>query len=51
MEGPIVLATLLARADLELATDAEVVPDVSATLRPKGGVPMRVKAVAAARAA
>jgi cytochrome P450 len=44
MEGPIVLATLLARADLALATSSTVEPDMSATLRPKGGVPMRVKA-------
>jgi cytochrome P450 len=45
MEGPIVLATLLARLDLELTTTAEIQPDDSATLRPKGGVPMRVTAV------
>jgi cytochrome P450 len=48
MEGPIVLATLLARADLALATSSTVEPDMSATLRPKGGVPMRVKARSAA---
>jgi cytochrome P450 len=46
MEGPIVLATLLARADLSLATSGTVEPDMSATLRPKGGVPMRVNAQA-----
>lgn len=45
MEGPIVLATILARLDLELTTRAEILPDASATLRPKGGVPMRVTAV------
>ena len=45
MEGPIVLATMLARLDLELTTTAEILPDDSATLRPKGGVPMRVTAV------
>jgi cytochrome P450 len=45
MEGPVVLATLLARADLELATSADVAPELSATMRPRGGVPMRVAAV------
>lgn len=45
MEGPIVLATILGRADLELVSDAEIPPDNSATLRPKGGVSMRVRAV------
>ena len=45
MEGPIVLATILRRLGLELTRDAEIVPDASATLRPKGGVPMRVTAV------
>ena len=46
MEGPIVLATILRRLDLELTGDAVIEPDASATLRPKGGVPMRVTAVA-----
>jgi cytochrome P450 len=45
MEGPIVLATLLARVDLELMSSAEIEPELSATLRPKGGVPMRVARV------
>jgi cytochrome P450 len=44
MEGPLVLATLLARADLELTTRAPIAPEAYATLRPKGGVPMRVTA-------
>ncbi len=44
MEGPIVLATLLRRVELELATAEEVVPEASATLRPSGrGIPMRVR--------
>ena len=43
MEGPLVLATLLHHADFELATEAPIVPEASATLRPKGGVPMRVR--------
>lgn len=47
MEGPLVLATLLARADLELVTHAPIEPEAGATLRPKGGVPMRVSAVRA----
>jgi cytochrome P450 len=45
MEGPIVLATILRRLDLELTSPAVIEPDPSATLRPKGGVPMRVTAV------
>jgi len=45
MEGPIVLATMLRRADLELVSQDEVVPEPSATLRPKGGIRMRVTAV------
>jgi cytochrome P450 len=47
MEGPIVLATLLARVDLELAPFAVVEPELSASMRPRGGVPMRVAAVRA----
>jgi cytochrome P450 len=43
MEGPLVLATLLQRADFELASDAEVEPEIQATLRPRGGIPMRVR--------
>lgn len=42
MEGPLVLATLLRHADFELATDAPIETEPSATLRPKGGVPMRI---------
>ncbi len=49
MEGPIVLATILRRVELELTSDAVIVPDSSATPRPKGGVPMRVTAVAGAQ--
>jgi cytochrome P450 len=45
MQGPLALATLLARADLELLTRAPIEPEAYATLRPKGGVPMRVAAV------
>jgi cytochrome P450 len=45
IEAPLVLATLLQRADFELARGAEIAATHdSATLRPKGGVPMRVKA-------
>ena len=50
MEGPIVLATLLAHADLSLATSGPIEPEMSATLRPSGGVPMRVNVSAAAAA-
>jgi cytochrome P450 len=44
MQGPLALATLLARLDLELVTRAPIEPEAHATLRPKGGVPMRVTA-------
>ncbi len=44
MQGPLELATLLARADFEPVTGAAIAPEPSATLRPMGGVPMRVKA-------
>jgi cytochrome P450 len=43
MEAPLVLATILQRADLEQPRPVEVEPEVEATLRPKGGVPMRVR--------
>jgi cytochrome P450 len=45
MEGPIVLATILRRVDLELTSQAVIEPEAYATLRPRGGVPMRVTAV------
>lgn len=45
MEGPIVLATILRRLDLELTSRAEIEPEAHATLRPKGGVPMQISAV------
>jgi cytochrome P450 len=42
LEAPLVLAALLQRADYHLMNDAPIVPEPSATLRPAGGVPMRV---------
>jgi cytochrome P450 len=45
MEGPIVLATLLQHADFELAPDVTIEPEASATLRPRGGMPMRVRRI------
>jgi cytochrome P450 len=45
VEGPIVLATILGRVDLDLAGPDSIEPETFATLRPKGGVPMRVLAV------
>jgi cytochrome P450 len=42
LEAPLVLATLLQRADFALADDREILPDESSTLRPRGGVPMRI---------
>jgi cytochrome P450 len=47
LEAPLVLASLLQRADFELLSDKPVQPDESATLRPRNGVPMRVKLRAA----
>jgi cytochrome P450 len=41
MEGQLLLATLLSRARFELAVD-EVEPEPGVTLRPRGGIPMRV---------
>jgi cytochrome P450 len=43
LEAPLVLARLLQRADLELAAGEPILPDESATLRPRGGVPMRIR--------
>jgi cytochrome P450 len=45
MEGPIVLATILRHVDLELTSQAVIEPEAYATLRPSGGVSMRVTAV------
>ena len=42
MEGPLVLATLLHHADFELVDARGATPEPMATLRPKGGIPMRV---------
>ena len=42
MEGPIVLATLLRRMEFRYDGE-EVIPEASATLRPSGGIPMRVR--------
>lgn len=44
IEAPLVLATLLQHADFELEGAHDVQPDErSATLRPRGGVPVRVR--------
>ena len=43
LEAPIVLATLLRRADFELIDDRPCMPDASATLRPAEGFPIRVR--------
>ncbi|MEZ4299672.1 MAG: cytochrome P450 [Polyangiaceae bacterium] len=43
MEGPLVLASLLRRADFELIDPRGTKADPSATLRPKDGIPVRVK--------
>jgi cytochrome P450 len=43
MEGPIVLATILRNVKVEVDAPHEIVPDLVATLRPKGGVPAFVR--------
>src|SRR6185436_1897405 len=44
IEAPLVLASLLQRADFELTSSTDVLPTHdSATLRPRGGVPVRIK--------
>jgi cytochrome P450 len=44
IEAPLVLATMLQHADFELEGDREVQPDESSpTLRPRGGVPVRIR--------
>jgi cytochrome P450 len=42
LEGPLVLATILRHAELELLDPRGAEPEASATLRPKNGIPMRV---------
>lgn len=43
-EGPLVLATIIRRARLQPTDDREILPDPhAATLRPLGGMPMRVE--------
>jgi cytochrome P450 len=43
-EGPLVLCCIAARARLDLESEDEILPDpAAATLRPRGGVPMRVR--------
>ena len=49
MEGPLVLATLLHHADFELVDPRGAEPEASATLRAKGGIPMRIRGRSAAR--
>lgn len=43
LEAPLVLARLFQRADFELVSDAEILPESTATLRPHGGVPMNIR--------
>jgi cytochrome P450 len=42
IEAPLVLATMLQRVDFALTSAAEILPESTATLRPRGGVPLRV---------
>ena len=50
MEGQLILATLAQRVELSLANAGEIVPEPLVTLRPAGGVPMRVKRLPSAGA-
>jgi cytochrome P450 len=50
MEGQLILATLAQRVELSLATPGEIAPEPLVTLRPLGGVPMRVRRLASPRA-
>ncbi|HET6333541.1 MAG TPA: cytochrome P450 [Polyangiales bacterium] len=43
LEAPLVLARLFQRADFKLASDVPILPDNSATLRPRNGVPMNIR--------
>jgi cytochrome P450 len=43
LEAPLVLASLLQRADFALLDDRALVPDMAATLRPSGGVKARIR--------
>jgi cytochrome P450 len=43
MEGQIILATLAQRVELSLVDPGEIAPEPLVTLRPRGGVPMRVR--------
>lgn len=43
MEGPLVLATILRQVRLDLLDPRGAEPEASATLRPKNGLPMRVR--------
>jgi cytochrome P450 len=45
MEASLVLATMLQRHRFALATDRPIVPEPMVTLRPRGGLPMRISAV------
>jgi cytochrome P450 len=49
MEGQLVLATLAQRVELSLTGAAEIPPEPLVTLRPLGGMPMRVRRLASAR--
>jgi cytochrome P450 len=51
MEGPLVLATMLQHARFELLSSQPIAPEPSATLRPRGGVPVRVRLRPSNRAA
>jgi cytochrome P450 len=50
MEGQLILATLAQRVDLSLAVPGEIAPEPLVTLRPAGGVPMRVRRLSSTRA-
>ena len=43
MEGHLLIATIAQRARLELAPGVRVTPEPLVTLRPRGGLPLRVR--------
>lgn len=46
LEAPLVLATLLAHSEFELASPDPIQPEHATALRPRGGIPVRVRVLA-----
>ena len=45
MEAKLILATILSKFSVELATQEPIEPEPGATLRPKNGLPVSIKSV------